>query len=289
MFKKIVVPLDGSELSESVFPWVRTLAKKESDSEVLLLRTFEPPSTVYLLPELAVPTSNFLSDDFLSGQLLDYLVKQGEKLEGCRVETKITIGEAAAEILAEGEKADLIVMASHGRGGLGRWLMGSVATKVVRGASVPVLVVGGKVLEETPPRQAALQRVVVPVDGSEPAERAFEIACKLVRTLGGSLHVYTGVSQVEIGHQLALETNRAGLAHFETYQSELVAGVEDIEIACTVKETYGKAGIAGFADSIDADLILMGSHGRGGLERWLLGSQTEKTLQRANCPVLITH
>jgi nucleotide-binding universal stress UspA family protein len=290
MSNRILVPLDGSPLSERVFPWLRFLATKlEPQAEVKLLRTFEPPSTVYLLPELSIPTTNALSDEYLGGLILEYLQACTEKLEGLKVHSEMTIGEPALEILAHSEEADMVLMASHGRGGLGRWLMGSVANKVIRGATVPIMVVGGKVLDSDAHPRGVIERIVVPVDGSEAAERAFATACDLARQLGAQLDLYCGVSQVEIQHQLTLETNRSGVVHFQNYLANLAESVEDLQIECTVAETYGNTGIVEFAEKLQADLVVMGSHGKGGLQRWLVGSETEKTLQAASCPVLVTH
>lgn len=288
MFKKILVPLDGSTLSEAVFPWLNALVNKLApEAEIVLLRAFEPPSTVYLLPELSIPTTNALSDEYVGGLIMEYLQNRAERLEGLKVSTHMTMGDPASEILEMAEGADLVVMASHGRGGLGRWLLGSVATKVVRGCTVPVLVIGGKALEEGAP--PTFSRFMVPLDGSEVAERAFSTACRLAQGLEGALHLYAGVVQVESAHEMALKANRAGVEHFQDYLQEMAERESRLEIDCTVKETHGKTGIVEFADKIGADLIVMGSHGRTGFQRWAVGSETENTLHHAHCPVLVTH
>jgi len=290
MSNKILVPLDGSPLSESVFPWLKFLAQKlEPEAQIRLFRTFEPPSTVYLLPELSIPTSNALSDEYLGGMILEYLQSCASKLGVENVDTEMTIGEPASEILAHSEKADMVVMASHGRGGLGRWLLGSVATKVIRGATVPVFVVGGHVLASDASDSGTVKRIVAPVDSSEASERSFAKACELARQFGAELHLYAGVNQLEMQSQVIIDANRAGVVFFQDYLAGLADAVSDLDIICTVKQTHGISGIVEFADEMEADLIVMGSHGKGGLRRWLIGGETEKTIHFATCPVLVTH
>lgn len=288
MFAKVLVPLDGSELAESVLPWVRFLSDSIQPSpEFLVVRAFEPPSNVYLLPEVVVPTSHILSDDYLGDTILAYLDQVKGRLEGLQTDSKMLIGDPASEILELSEKSDLVVMASHGRGGLGRWLMGSVATKVARGIRVPLLVVGSKVPK--PPRNILIRNILCALDGSEASERAFDKASALAKVFGSKLFLYRGVSQVDLGDALALKTNQEGVRQARESLETLAESSSGVEIECKVVETYGRSGIDTYAREIEASLICMGSHGKSGFERWMLGSETERTLQTAECPVLITH
>jgi nucleotide-binding universal stress UspA family protein len=289
MFDRILVPLDGSELSETVLPWVRLLAATLKPApSFLLVRSYEPPSNVYLLPELSIPTSHALSDEYLGETILEYLDSVKEKLEGLELDSKMLIGDSASEILEQSQNSDLVLMASHGRGGLGKWLLGSVATKVARGIQVPLMVVGSKV--PAPRKNIHVRSILCPVDGSEASERAFELAGKLASALDSKLHVYRGVSQVELRDALALKTNQEGVAIAMDWVENLARSAPaDVEVEFKVVETYGRTGIDNYADAIEADLICLGSHGKGGFERWMLGSETEKILQTAKCPVVVTH
>lgn len=289
MFKKILVPLDGSSLSESVFPWLRSMLAQTSEKpEILLVRSYEPPSMVYLLPELAIPTSHAFDDEGLGEAILAYLKQKSEELFDLKVTYQLLVGDPASEILAQAEEADLILMASHGRGGLGRWLLGSVATKVARGATVPVMVVGAKA-QDTETAEISLRKILVPVDGSEVAERAFRKACDMAEMLGAKIYLYQGVSQVESKDQVALEANRAGMVFATSYLEGLAASVQGLEIEGQVKECFGRTGIVAYAEEVEADLIVMGSHGRGGFVRWMLGSESERVLHAADCPVMLVH
>jgi nucleotide-binding universal stress UspA family protein len=144
MYQKLLVPLDGSERAEAALPHARALAT--TDSEIVLLRV-----VVYALRELlgSDPTlSASLSDDLLQirHKAQTYLehTAAGLRAAGLTVKTEVVDGqEPAAAILdyAEHIRADVIVMASHGRGGVVRWLLGSVASKIVQGAKIPVLLI----------------------------------------------------------------------------------------------------------------------------------------------------
>lgn len=290
MYNNILIPLDGSPLSEAVLPWAKTVVEKLApDAGITLLRSFEPPSTVYLLPELTVPTTNAMSDEYLGGLIAEYLQARARDLAGFRVQTRMTLGDPASEILTASEEADLVIMASHGRGGLGRWLLGSVTTKVVRGATIPTLVVGSSSLEAHPEKVGRLTKILAAYDGSEVSERAVFTACDLARRVGGQVHLYTAVTRLEIAASQALEMNRTSVEHFQEAHQNLCERIQGIEFFSTVEETHEQPGIVELAESWGADFVVIGSHGRGGFRRWAVGGQTERTIQHAGCPVLVTH
>jgi nucleotide-binding universal stress UspA family protein len=145
MYKKILVPLDGSKFAESSLEHVRTIAKGCGSSEVVLFGSVE------IVPQ-AASMSDFLSGDYgiqAEKQILDwlkgYLAKKADTLstEGITVKTAVGRGSAANEILdyAKKNSVDLIIMTTHGSSGLVRWAMGSVADKVVHHAECPVLTI----------------------------------------------------------------------------------------------------------------------------------------------------
>lgn len=133
--RKILVPLDGSPLAEEVLPQIKDLARS-LDAEIILLR-------VAMIPYLPGTDPRELEQKAAAGAHLYLEVKRRElEAEGFRVETVVRSGEAAEEIVEQAEAfgADLIAMVTHGRSGFKRWLMGSVAEKVLHGSDVPVLV-----------------------------------------------------------------------------------------------------------------------------------------------------
>ena len=150
MYKTILVPLDGSELSEIVLPHVETLVKACGDeAEVVLIHVCEPvygkvaemgPGAVYVLPNLVEEAEEACKkegEEYLAG------MEKRLKEKGLKVRTVLKKGDSGGEILdyAAHNPVDLIAMASHGRSGISRWAYGSVTSKVLRGISTPILVI----------------------------------------------------------------------------------------------------------------------------------------------------
>ncbi|MBI1800618.1 MAG: universal stress protein [Chloroflexi bacterium] len=144
MFKKIMVPLDGSELAEAVLPYVRALAATEG-AEVILLRVL-----VYAIHDFAGVDPTFSATIAEANEAVrqgteKYLRELTARLsaQGLNVSALTADGLVAEAILDCADKtgADLIAMSTHGRSGLARWLIGSVADRVVRGSKVPVLLI----------------------------------------------------------------------------------------------------------------------------------------------------
>jgi len=151
MYEKILVPLDGSKVGESVLPYVEDLVSKlspEVKAEVTLFQSLSPaqPRTV---SGREVPDVAYARKEMEDNQkkAMDYLNKAGEALrsKGVTVTAKVGVGDDAAEEIvkaAEEIKADLIAMSTHGRSGISRLAFGSVADKVLRrGTKVPILMV----------------------------------------------------------------------------------------------------------------------------------------------------
>lgn len=134
-FQRILVPLDGSALAEGILPEVKDLARPFR-AEITLLRVIPP----YLTPGVKPPEEGWAKDR-AEGEAYLKAKQQELEAEGFRVQTEIRYGNPAEEILdsAEQSDTDLIAMATHGRSGLRRWLLGSVAEKVLRGSDIPVL------------------------------------------------------------------------------------------------------------------------------------------------------
>ena len=146
MYKKILAPLDGSELGECSLEHVKAVATGCSVPEVVLLQVIEPLSanTIAALAEASGNMVNQLEDENWN-QARDYINKTVSKLksEGISAKGVTPRGKADEEILKYAEKnnVDLIIMSTHGRSGLARWVFGSVAEKVLRAATCPVMIV----------------------------------------------------------------------------------------------------------------------------------------------------
>lgn len=150
MFKHLLVPLDGSGFAEAAIPHALEIARK-FDSEITLLRVILPPHVGE--SSLSPESANLLITlrDDLYKDAIEYLQHQQGSLrqQNFKVHYQVTESDdTAAEIVAtvNGIGADAIVMCTHGRGGLGRWLFGSVAARILQIATVPVLVMRPRTL-----------------------------------------------------------------------------------------------------------------------------------------------
>jgi nucleotide-binding universal stress UspA family protein len=146
MYKKVLVPLDGSEMAECVLPHVETIARGCGTEAVVLLRVIEPvviPSA-YFGTDFSAEELTRLNNEHEAAarKYIDDLAARS-RYDGVRVEGKTTMGRPAEVIadFARDNGVDLIAIATHGRSGVSRWVWGSVAERVLRSACVPVLMI----------------------------------------------------------------------------------------------------------------------------------------------------
>ena len=181
---------------------------------------------------------------------------------------------------------DLIVMGTHGRQGIDHLMLGSVAEEIVRNASRPVLTVR---YDESTPTATAVRRILVPIDFSEFSP--LDVAVELARTYGAELdmlHVIEeavlptiyGVEPLSPNAPLYIERTEGALRKLLDD-----AGASDVVASQHVRIGHAPRRILEFADERRVDLIVLGSHGRTGLSRLLIGSVAEKVVRLAPCPV----
>ncbi len=146
MYKKMLVPLDGSEFSECSLEHVKSIASGCNVPETVILRVVEPLSAESVAA-LAQAGDDLLSkaEEDTKTDAREYIDKTKDRLakEGLMVETAIVDGRAAEKILdyAKNQQADIIVMTTHGKSGISRWFFGSVAQKVLQHSPIPVLMI----------------------------------------------------------------------------------------------------------------------------------------------------
>lgn len=285
MIKRFLVPLDGSELAEHALPWATVLAQKLG-AKVELLRCFEPMASVYMMPEFAAPAPVYFDQTAMFDQIDSYLNELAEGLpEGLAEKTRCE-GDPGTVILdrAEAEEVEAIVLASHGRGGIGRWLLGSVTTKVVRGGRIPVLVISSHTEVDQEP---TLKKILLPLDGSPTSEAAIPKAVELARAFDAELIFYRGIAHTPIGNPTVDAAVKLEISNAQEYLEKLGAAQDGLRYRVMVDLAGPSKGILKHAD--DCDLIVMCSHGRSGVQRWLLGSVAEKVIQSATKPVMIVY
>ncbi|MBM3926128.1 MAG: universal stress protein [SAR202 cluster bacterium] len=166
MYKQVLVPLDGSTLAEGVLPYVKQIAGKAKLS-VKLQRVVEP--TFEELKGLKERDPSRRPNQPSMQEALDYLDTPAKYLRGLGVHVTpaVSKGVPAVEIISEAEKdpETLVAMATHGRSGISRWLMGSVADKLLRYSDLPILLIHPKDGSPIAP-EPQFRTVIVPLDGS---------------------------------------------------------------------------------------------------------------------------
>lgn len=299
MPESILLPLDGSDVAERAIPWAIALAQSQRSPVTLLEVTPWPPER---------PARQLTS--YLTAEAIDriraatarraqrYLEGVQPRLAAAGVQTNVVVTEGQpADVITETAArtgASTIVMGTHGHGGIARALLGSTAQQVLRNARVPVLLVrGGQPTSDRP----QLQRVLVPLDGSTISEAALPLAAKLAGP--GATVILTRVVEpittivsagfddgaTVVDAQATIESVQAAQSYLDQRAERVKAeGLKTVTVART-----GDPGpeIRAAARDERADVIVMSTHGRSGLSRWLMGSVTDDLVRGAERPVLV--
>ncbi len=294
MISSALVPLDGSQIAEQAIPYAQALLPDGGD--LLLFQ---------VVPELEPALSELIwnMQEIQPGRQMDAAHTELERLKRSaadrrlRWKTKVTCGDPVAEILqgVEQEATDLIVMSTHGRGAVGRGVFGSIADRVSRTSPVPVLLVRPQPDPESVV-PVAIERLVVPLDGSPLAEAALPVATELAKRLDVPVQLARAIdfayllaptSFVMIPADVYQETVSAVEKDAESYLEGIANRLRAEGVQTDWKILQGSPYFSLTADSQAGDLIVLTSHGRGGMLRWLLGSVAEKLVREASAPVLL--
>lgn len=280
-YRKILVAFDGSPSARNALVAAAGMAREgESWIKVLaVVPTYEGDLAL-------VGVSNIKETIAGPGQgLLTEAVRIADA-EGVHILTNLEQGEPYERIVrvAEDENCDLIVMGRRGLSHLERELMGGVTARVIGHTDKNVLVV---------PEDGTLswQEILVATDGSENSESAVDLAIDIAREHSAGL---TAVSVVYTNDEfIALAPGQiellAGKAHAILDNVKARARSKGIDVAAFVKEGETHQAITSLAAELNSSIIVMGTHGRKGLSRWLMGSVTERTIGYASCPVMVSH
>ncbi|HEX8036734.1 MAG TPA: universal stress protein [Ktedonobacterales bacterium] len=318
MFNHIVVPLDGSERAEQALPIAARIASK-GGGVVTLLRVVDVqewygpyfvPTGGGMMPSGGWTPSSGMNEGREVAEA--YLKGMAASPTLLAVQTSVMVrdGAAAHVILEEIElqHADLVVMGSHGRTGLSRWALGSVAEHVARHATVPVLILH----ENSSPLIDLSQplRMLVPLDGSARARAALAPAIELLISLRAPASAEMHLVMV-VAPYVVEETDSSYTLMLEGARSYLTGVAEDVRQEAAgripLSVTWSVATDNDFADGIiqvaenrrsiegaqstegpgSFDLIAMATHGRTGIARWALGSVGEHVFHGTRLPFLI--
>jgi nucleotide-binding universal stress UspA family protein len=321
MFKHILVPLDGSTRAERAIPVAAQIARASGGS-ISLLRVAMIPSIEFETALAAVPSPNMMQTA-IDAELKDaeqYLasLRKSQILQSIPTDTYVLFGSIAPTILSvvQSNHVDLIVMCSHGYTGMTRWVMGSVAGKVAYHAPVPVLILreDGPIPSASHPDPTQPLRVLIPLDGSGYAKAALEPAEQLASALAGTAGVMFHLVQVvkpsierseEAERREETKAVREAASYLSTTTAHLLRGLTsqsvatlqlqitwsvstDSDVAAAIlRVAENGEGIEGGGMPGRCDVIAMATHGYGGLQRWVMGSITERVLNATKLPLLI--
>ena len=303
MFTRILVPLDGSDVAAQALPYAVTLADRFGSGLTLasvLLPSLKDLGTADIFG--ITSGTRRIAEDRAILMASDYLdsVAAPLRARGLSVEIDLIRGDDAADEIVEAaatEASTLIVMSTHGHTGLDRLRLGSVAQKVIRRATAPTLIIRA---QENPPTGdvVPIQQITVTLDGSVLAETALPIATRLAQTFGAPLtllRVIPNVIYPTAYYDTAYippieELEEYARAEAEKYLAQVAERMKPLDV-----RTEWVHSLVGTPEEIINDylakqppgIVVMASHGRGGVSRWVLGSTAEGVVTGAPCPVLI--
>ena len=297
MFNEILVPLDGSKTAEKVLPYAHYLAVKFKVPVQLLIAIDSAEMSAYISVENTRHLDTMITDGLRRSE--SYLRAVAGKFHDVDLKCTVEKGRSADVIIEKGEadKAMMIAMATHGRSGLDRFLLGSVAEKVLRGSANPLLLVRASEQAKVD-GVAGFQTIIVPLDGSEEAEKVLPVAAEIAKILATEVllfrayHIpYTVYAGDEALYAVNYDEMITGAREeAKEYIGKKAAGVRSLgveRVSCLAKEGLAGDEIIALGNQTPNALIAMCSHGRSGVKRWVLGSVAETVVRHSNDPVLV--
>jgi nucleotide-binding universal stress UspA family protein len=285
VYENILVPLDGSELSEKALPYAKSIAKTKNSNMILF----------------AVSLKIFAERrDHLFASYLEVYANE-LNVEGIKATKATSYGNVAAEIVqyANNNNIDLIVIATHGYSGAKQWMFGSITQKVLYGTTIPVLLIKSKSAEVS----VELNRILVAVDGSSYSESTFPYVEELAKDTNKEillLHICEPPIVPSYG-------SRPINKNWKKYRDNMWAETENqainylkkttaamVKKGLKVKSRVVKAQTEKVAQSImqisqeeNIDLIVMTTHGRTGVSSWAYGNIASKIVKEFSQPILV--
>jgi nucleotide-binding universal stress UspA family protein len=297
MYRVLMVPTDGSELSRYAIPWALALARPAA-AAIHLVQVTVPaeavvaPSGLALDPGL-LPQLRAGQEDALAGLAERLSIGTGVSFTPALVE-----GDAPSALLdyARDHRVDLVVMSTHGRGGVSRALLGSVSDAMIRKARVPVLLTRPDNYAPEEREEAAASDILVPLAGTPASEEIIPHVTKLATALGSSCTLFHVAVPLRLqgavptdalvdDRDVTLDAEKAR-AYLAPFAARLIA--EGIPATVAVhRGTNPAAEILDYCTSHPVSMIAMVTAGRHGLDRAVAGSVESTLLHRTRLPMLV--
>jgi len=288
MFERILVPLDGSENAEIVFPYCADLAAK-----------FASTITLVTVSEATTVDIDHLYRTYLGharGKMRQQL-EASMAPDTVTLESEVLFGDPAREILRTAEEKDarLILLASHGTSAEGPWLLGHIAAKVLRATKRPVMLIRERLPELVLQQRKLLRRILVPLDGSKIGEAALCYAVALAEKTSAEIALLEIFEQGRgfgaSGASYKIPEDESVRKSLLSYLDHVAGPIKNGGLKVSTTVLFGKAAdnIVEYAEKNGIDLIAVSTHGRSGLGRWVFGNVTDKILHTGDVAVLVAH
>lgn len=292
MYDRLLIAIDGSDEATHAAEYALALADTVGAAV----------DVVYVIPKQSLRMTRTTRERnrlHARGEALLAAIENIAAAHDAAIETHVAEGTPAAEIstLATERDADLIVVGRQGMTGVGKRLLGGITERVLSRSEVPICVVP---FAESTPAATTHDRLLVPTDGSDNAAAAVPHAAAMAAAYDAAVHVLNVVDLQAVGGPFnagGLDSTfldrleATGQEAADAVAADIAEAGPDIDVETAVKRTASfdgaAAGIEGYVESNDIDLIVMGSHGRSNLRRQLLGSVASAVLRTVDVPVVI--
>ncbi|HEX6290363.1 MAG TPA: universal stress protein [Herpetosiphonaceae bacterium] len=304
MFRSLLVPLDGSPFGEHALPIARQIAL-QAHATLHLVHVHVPIVFVSIgdVSLGGVPITDIRMDNEYRERERVYLEAVRTRLTSdadLTVDCEIVDGPVSGAITQYAARigADLVVMTTHGRGGLTRFWLGSTADAFIRHSPIPTLLVRPHEALPDLDQSYDLRRILIPLDGSALAEQILDLALTLGGLSNAAYDLLQVIETVRVGGwapgvNLATVEREVAESRYEQAQQYLADVVERLQARDVTAQPHvicaeqTASAILDYAQRHNADAIALATHGWGGLKRVVLGSVSDKVLRGTVCPVLL--
>lgn len=302
MYQSILVALDGSEFSASALPAAAALARR-CGGQLHLVVVFDPSTMLHFAPgEASIPVFDVSVADERCAELRAWVEEQAASISNTGVAAEGTMLEGTViEALAEhavATKADLVIMTTHGRGGLDRLRLGSVASSFLGRSPVPVFLVRPKGADaRTPGHELPTGTLLVTLDGSSFAESMLPHASRFAKALGLDIELVRvtepastpmalfGADALVVEDFVSVDEEAEAFKYLQHQAAQLSTGKTPAIKVLT--DSSAARAIVNYARETSPGVMALATHGRSGLVRMILGSVADKVLHGVEQPMLV--
>ena len=287
--RRLLVTLDGSEFAEKVLPIAKTLCQAY-EAQLTLVSILRTRSSFQVRPatRAQIEAGRLEKETYLRG-VIDQLSDNG-----IPIDFAIGVGPVAetVNLLSRELDADMIMLSTHGRSGVQQWVLGSIASKIIQLSTTPILLIRPTVNGDMPPPR--FERLLVPLDGSEFAERVLPYVRAVDPSFDSSI-LLLSVPEIPEAATYGIMADAVEALRLEAeeqakiYLNNVAAALQEEGLTVRVIVTGSEAAetITAVSKAENIDLIMMATHGRGGLDRVFVGSVAERLVRQAESPLFL--